>query len=87
MAENRTNVDQFQLRFPPGLREQIKEAAQKNARSMNAEIISRLEHSFGGERNLVDRVDLLERHVRELQGRPNEAPVERYNPFTGERKS
>ncbi|MDX0615127.1 Arc family DNA-binding protein [Sinorhizobium medicae] len=43
MAVNRTKTDQYQLRLPPGLRDQLREAAEKNNRSMNAEIVGRLE--------------------------------------------
>ena len=35
--------DQFSLRFPDGMRDELKEAAKANGRSMNAEIIARLE--------------------------------------------
>ncbi len=38
--------DQFNLRFPEGMRERLKRAAADNGRSMNAEIVARLEHSF-----------------------------------------
>ncbi|PTT42364.1 hypothetical protein DBR23_03665 [Acidovorax sp. HMWF018] len=38
--------DKFMLRFPEGMRAVIKEAAEKNGRTMNAEIISRLQASF-----------------------------------------
>jgi len=38
--------DKFMLRFPDGMRERVAEAAKTNGRSMNAEIIQRLEHSF-----------------------------------------
>jgi hypothetical protein len=38
--------DQFVLRFPEGLRERIKAIADRNGRSMNAEIIMRLERSI-----------------------------------------
>lgn len=38
--------DQYMVRFPPGLRDQIKEAASAAGRSMNSEIIARLEESF-----------------------------------------
>lgn len=45
------------LRFPEGMRATIKEAAEKNGRTMNAEIIARLHASFGraqsGGANLV----------------------------------
>ncbi|MBY3268641.1 Arc family DNA-binding protein [Rhizobium laguerreae] len=38
--------DQFVLRFPEGLRDRIREIADRNGRSMNAEIIMRLEDSL-----------------------------------------
>jgi plasmid stability protein len=45
MAEdqNRTLQDKFMLRFPDGMRDRIKEAAAENGRSMNAEIVYRLQ--------------------------------------------
>lgn len=39
-------ADQFVVRFPDGMRDRIAEAAKRNGRSMNAEIIQRLDHSF-----------------------------------------
>lgn len=42
MGENRTNVDQYQLRLPAGMREEIAAAAKSNGRSMNSEIIARV---------------------------------------------
>jgi hypothetical protein len=41
-------VDQFVLRFPDGLREQIRQLAEQSGRSMNAEIIARLEQTLSG---------------------------------------
>lgn len=38
--------DQFPLRLPDGMRDRIREAAEANGRSMNAEIVARLEESF-----------------------------------------
>lgn len=38
--------DQFMLRLPDGLRDRVKAAADENKRSMNAEIVDRLENSF-----------------------------------------
>lgn len=35
--------DQFPLRFPDGMRDQLKKAAKANGRSMNAEIIAKLQ--------------------------------------------
>lgn len=43
MAENRKNTDQFQLRLPPGLRDQLKKSASDVGRSLNAEIVARIE--------------------------------------------
>ena len=39
-------LDKFQLRFPDGMRDRIKQAAEDSGRSMNAEIIHRLEQSL-----------------------------------------
>jgi hypothetical protein len=39
-------AERFQVRMPDGLRDRIREEAEKNNRSMNAEIVARLEGSF-----------------------------------------
>jgi hypothetical protein len=36
------NADQYVVRFPDGLRSEIKAAAKSNGRSLNAEIVSRI---------------------------------------------
>lgn len=38
--------DRFMVRLPDGMRERISEEAEKNRRTMNAEIVARLEKSF-----------------------------------------
>lgn len=38
--------DKFMLRLPDGMRQKIKSAAQESGRSMNAEIVFRLEEAF-----------------------------------------
>jgi hypothetical protein len=38
--------DQFLVRFPDGLRDRIRDAAKESGRSMNAEIVHRLEKTF-----------------------------------------
>jgi hypothetical protein len=48
MTVNRSKPDQYQLRFPPGMRDRLKAAADHRGRSMNAEIIDRLDQSFKG---------------------------------------
>lgn len=40
--------DKFVLRLPDGMRERIAEEAKKNSRSMNSEIVARLEVSLSG---------------------------------------
>lgn len=40
-------AEQFVVRFPEGMRSRIADAAKANNRSMNAEIVARLEASFG----------------------------------------
>lgn len=44
--QNRTWDDRYMLRLPDGMRDRIKAAAEENSRSMNAEIVWRLEQSF-----------------------------------------
>lgn len=48
MPEDRKpqSADKYIVRFPAGMRDRIAEAAKANNRSMNAEIVSRLEASF-----------------------------------------
>lgn len=41
--------ERFIVRFPDGMRDRIAEEAKKNNRSMNAEIVARLEQSLAGE--------------------------------------
>jgi len=44
-------ADKFMLRLPNGMRDRIKDAAEQNGRSMNSEIVMRLESSLD---NLLD---------------------------------
>lgn len=48
MSEDRKpqTADKYILRFPDGMRDRIAEAAKTNNRSMNAEIVARLDASF-----------------------------------------
>ena len=41
--------DKYVLRLPDGMRERLKAAAESNGRSMNAEIVTRLQTSFDAE--------------------------------------
>jgi len=53
--------DKFVVRFPDGLRDQIADAAKASGRSMNAEIVTRLEWSL--EAQLLDQVEQLHRNL------------------------
>lgn len=46
MTEDRKYADKFALRMPEGMRDRIAAVADANNRSMNAEIVSRLEFTF-----------------------------------------
>ncbi|MGR3464076.1 Arc family DNA-binding protein [Limimaricola sp.] len=46
MAAPKQTDPQFKLRLPASLKEQIEVAADKNNRSMNSEIVARLQASF-----------------------------------------
>ena len=39
-------ADKFMLRMPDGMRDRLREEAARNGRSMNSEIVARLEQSF-----------------------------------------
>ncbi|MCJ8509521.1 Arc family DNA-binding protein [Rhizobium lemnae] len=44
--QNRSYQDKFMLRLPDGMRERLRSAAERNQRSINSEIVHRLEQSF-----------------------------------------
>lgn len=62
--------DQFNLRFPDGMRERIAREAEKSGRSMNTEIVSRLEFTLDShvadEKELRSLVDQVEEYKRLL---------------------
>lgn len=51
-------ADQFNVRFPEGMRDKIAAIAKESGRSMNAEIIARLERSFADEPLRAGALDL-----------------------------
>ena len=65
-------ADKFVVRLPDGMRERIAEVAQNHHRSMNSEIIARLEDSLVRDGALADEPKLrmdspeLSQHEREL---------------------
>ena len=59
MAKAGRGSDQFPLRLPDGMRDRIKESAEAAGRSMNAEIVLRLERSL-----FLDSADAVRQGVR-----------------------
>lgn len=57
MARKPTDTVQLKLRFPEALRRQLERAAKANDRSLNSEIVGRLEGSFSSD-PAVDRIAL-----------------------------
>jgi hypothetical protein len=53
--------DKFMLRFPDGMRDRIADQAKLNNRSMNAEIVARLEQSFDGPVKQSEVEELLQK--------------------------
>ena len=54
------SADQFVLRLPEGMRPKIAELAKSNNRSMNAEIVSRLEESLEPRRAVAIDIEAIE---------------------------
>lgn len=59
--------DQFNLRLPDGMRDRIAEAAKASGRSMNAEIVARLESSFTSEGELSAMRAALEKNSEAIR--------------------
>lgn len=59
MSRKAADFDQFQIRLPPGMREQIKRSAEDSGRSMNAEIVDVLREHFPAEQSLSELMDSL----------------------------
>lgn len=66
-AQAKKGPDKFNLRMPPGMRERVKKAKDKNGRSMNSELIARLETSFDFEpAELLSMIEQLKMTVERL---------------------
>lgn len=69
--------DKYVVRFPDGMRDRLKALAAENGRSLNAEIIARLEASFAAvperfaERvaRIEELVDILNNQLKELEAK------------------
>lgn len=56
----------FRLRIPEDLKKKVKEAADKNHRSMTAEIVARLKESFPPDKDEIARIKQGVQSVREF---------------------
>lgn len=66
------HLDQFMVRFPDGIRDRLQDEAKAHNRSMNAEIVWRIERSFeAGVASLDGQIAaLIQKHVEaEVQRR------------------
>lgn len=64
-------ADQFTVRFPDGMRDRIKAAAESNNRSMNAEIVAALQEKYP-----EPTIDDLRVFLEELRARLDEVRSE-----------
>lgn len=48
-ASSSSRQDQYILRFPDGMRDRIKDAAERNFRTMNAEILYQLSRAYSAD--------------------------------------
>ena len=55
-------ADKFMLRLPEGMRDRIADAAKANNRSMNAELVARIQASFD-QGDLRERMDRIEQRL------------------------
>lgn len=62
------NADKFVVRLPQGMRQRIADVAKNYHRSMNSEIVSRLESSLRGERAPEEGEEELKMITLELSG-------------------
>lgn len=67
MSEDQSSVVTLKVRVTPEFREKIVETAKANNRSMNQEIVSRLEHTFNEDEGYVFKVDAIEEHLKKMK--------------------
>ncbi|PMV89758.1 MULTISPECIES: Arc family DNA-binding protein [unclassified Pseudomonas] len=72
MSTSSRDADKFVVRLPDGMRDQINEVAAKNHRSMNSEIIKRMERTLLEDATGILNVDLMDQlsnRCKELEAR------------------
>jgi plasmid stability protein len=66
--------DKFIARLPDGLRERLKTVAERNKRSMNAELVQALEYHLGSEEHAVEFAAAQEAWLKDPDYVPPEFP-------------
>ncbi|WP_116894847.1 Arc family DNA-binding protein [Pseudomonas savastanoi] len=72
MSTSSRDADKFVVRLPDGMRAQINQVSEKNHRSMNSEIIKRLERTLHEDATGILNVDLMDQlsnRCKELEAR------------------
>ena len=72
MSTSSRDADKFVVRLPDGMRDQITDVARTNGRSMNKEIIKRLERTLHEDATgilNVDHMEQLGKRCKELEAR------------------
>ncbi|MND71437.1 Arc-like DNA binding domain protein [compost metagenome] len=74
MAKAGRGSEQVMIRLPDGMRDRIRESAEKNNRSMNAEIVAVLEeafpsepYDFSAELNFIDEIEEIAAKLERLK--------------------
>jgi hypothetical protein len=77
MTNDRHQQKPYPLRMPAELREALEETAKSNGRSVNAEIVARLQESLTPEAPLIDfDIRTLDPRMQELIGQLNQSTVD-----------
>ena len=71
------HADKYIVRFPDGMRDQLKEAAKASNRTMNAEIVARLQSSLEGAAVFPFAIDQAIEHEQEERGGSREDALAR----------
>ncbi|TPG88079.1 Arc family DNA-binding protein [Pseudomonas caspiana] len=72
MSTSSRDADKFVVRLPDGMRDKINQVSEKNHRSMNSEIIKRLERTLHEDATGILNVDLMDQlsnRCKELEAR------------------
>lgn len=67
MAKAGRGADQFVVRLPEGMRDRIAAAAERNGRSMNAEVVQALEQMFPPEPSMLEILERIHNAINQAE--------------------